>query len=78
MERYVLSWEAPLCLLSGESEALCIIQHCRTYTIALDEWIVSMRKHTPLQGNRHTQGAHRHFADRDKLTEGKIQYGNLQ
>lgn len=33
---------------------LCIIQRCFTYTVALDECILSM--------HRHTWGAHRHFA----------------
>lgn len=46
-ERYVLSREAPLCLLSGEPEPPCIIQRCLTYTIAL--WIVSMHKHRPVE-----------------------------
>lgn len=50
-KQYVLSWEAPLRLLSGESEVLCIIQHHLTYTIEL--WVVNMRRHTPVQYNRH-------------------------
>lgn len=33
-ERSVLSWEAPLCLLGGEFEVLCIIQHCCAYSTA--------------------------------------------
>lgn len=38
-------------LLSGESEVPCIIQHHLTYTIEL--WVVNMRRHTPVQYNRH-------------------------